>query len=169
MIFVCSVRNAGPLLGSQAVVMNLGEAVRTKVIGNETLGYFIGRVWLFLLRAGITPARLRFRQHLANEMAHYAEDCWDAEIQCSYGWIECVGLADRSAYDLTAHTAKSKVELQAYEQWAEKREVDVLSIVPDKKELGKQFKKDANVIAESLTAMKEARGILRPLLHIALK
>jgi glycyl-tRNA synthetase len=37
-------------------------------------------------------------------MAHYAADCWDAEIECSYGWIECVGIADRSAYDLKAHS-----------------------------------------------------------------
>lgn len=49
---------------------------------------------------GIASERLRFRQHLPNEMAHYAEDCWDAEVECSYGWVECVGLADRSAYDL---------------------------------------------------------------------
>ena len=49
---------------------------------------------------GINPKRLRFRQHLDNEMAHYAEDCWDAEIDSTYGWVECVGLADRSAFDL---------------------------------------------------------------------
>ena len=24
-------------------------------------------------------------------MAHYAQDCWDAEIETSYGWIECAG------------------------------------------------------------------------------
>ena len=36
-----------------------------------------------------------------NEMAHYACDCWDAEIKTTYGWVECVGCADRSAYDLT--------------------------------------------------------------------
>ena len=40
-------------------------------------------------------------------MAHYAADCWDAEIECSYGWIECVGIADRSAYDLHAHTVRT--------------------------------------------------------------
>jgi glycyl-tRNA synthetase (class II) len=28
---------------------------------------------------------------MANEMAHYAKDCWDAEVLTSYGWIECVG------------------------------------------------------------------------------
>ena len=57
-----------------------------------------------MTRLGIDKDRLRFRQHLANEMAHYAADCWDAEIECSYGWIECVGIADRSAYDLRAHS-----------------------------------------------------------------
>lgn len=56
---------------------------------------------------------MRFRQHLPNEMAHYAADCWDAEIECSYGWIECVGIADRSAYDLKAHT----VRLLSFSHW----------------------------------------------------
>ena len=80
--------------------MSLREAVKKGIIANETLGYFIGRTFLFLQKIGVNTQRLRFRQHLANEMAHYAEDCWDAEIECSYGWIECVGLADRSAFDL---------------------------------------------------------------------
>ena len=39
-------------------------------------------------------------------MAHYAEDCWDCEVQCSYGWVECAGLADRSAYDLNVSTGR---------------------------------------------------------------
>jgi glycyl-tRNA synthetase len=37
-------------------------------------------------------------------MAHYIADCWDAEIECSYGWIECMDIVDRSAYDLKAHS-----------------------------------------------------------------
>jgi hypothetical protein len=52
------------------------------------------------LQIGLNPDRVRFRQHLQHEMAHYAEDCWDFEVECSYGWVECAGLADRSAYDL---------------------------------------------------------------------
>lgn len=74
------------------------------IVNNETLGYFIARTYVFLTGLGIKKERLRFRQHLQNEMAHYAQDCWDAEIECSYGWFECVGLADRSAFDLKAHT-----------------------------------------------------------------
>lgn len=44
---------------------------------------------------GMDPQRMRFRQHLSTEMAHYAADCWDMEIHVSYGWTECVGHADR--------------------------------------------------------------------------
>ncbi|KAH9304284.1 hypothetical protein KI387_008688, partial [Taxus chinensis] len=93
----------------------LGDAVAKGTIINETLGYFIGRTYLFLTTLGIDKDCLHFRQHLQNEMALYACDCWDAEIECSYGWIECVGLADISAYDLKAHTEKSGVPLVAHE------------------------------------------------------
>lgn len=54
------------------------------MIENETLGYFIGRTYLFLIGCGIKADKLRFRQHLKDEMAHYACDCWDAEIYTSY-------------------------------------------------------------------------------------
>ena len=30
------------------------------------------------------PDKIRFRQHLKKEMAHYASDCWDAELLNSY-------------------------------------------------------------------------------------
>ncbi|KAG5576777.1 hypothetical protein H5410_056911 [Solanum commersonii] len=112
--------------GQCAKKLQLGEAVSRGTVNNETLGYFIGRVYLFLTRLGIDKDRLRFRQHLANEMAHYAADCWDAEIESSYGWIECVGIADRSAYDLRAHSEKSSVALVAQEKFSEPREVEAM-------------------------------------------
>lgn len=51
---------------------------------------------------------VRFRQHLRGEMAHYAKDCWDAECLTSYGWVECCGLSDRSAFDLECHSIGTK-------------------------------------------------------------
>ncbi|KAL2234515.1 UNVERIFIED_CONTAM: Glycine--tRNA ligase, mitochondrial 1 [Sesamum indicum] len=113
--------------GRSARIITIGQAVSQGIVNNESLGYFIGRVYLFLTHLGIHKDRLRFRQHLANEMAHYAADCWDAEIECSYGWIECVGIADRSAYDLRAHADKSGMPLVAYEKYPEPREVEVSS------------------------------------------
>jgi glycyl-tRNA synthetase len=45
----------------------------------------MAKTWLFMEKIGMDPARLRFRQHLKTEMAHYAADCWDLEIKSSYG------------------------------------------------------------------------------------
>ncbi|XP_021294583.1 glycine--tRNA ligase, mitochondrial 1 [Herrania umbratica] len=145
--------------GQSAKRTRLGDAVSKGTVNNETLGYFIGRVYLFLTCLGIDKDRLRFRQHLANEMAHYAADCWDAEIECSYGWIECVGIADRSAYDLRAHTEKSGVPLVAAEKFLEPREVEKLAIAPVKKELGLAFKGNQKKVVEALEAMSEKEAL----------
>ena len=134
----------------------LGDAVERGLIANETLAYFIGRTWLFFTKAGVDPARMRFRQHLQHEMAHYAEDCWDAEVETTYGWVECAGLADRSAYDLTAHAGASGVDLSAHETFAEPRMVDAVVVAPSKKEIGVAFKKDAKAVCDALEALDEA-------------
>ena len=63
-------------------------AVDTGIVNNETLAYFMARTQQFLIACGIKAEKLRFRQHKATEMAHYASDCWDAEILSSYGWVE---------------------------------------------------------------------------------
>ncbi|GAA6100179.1 glycine--tRNA ligase [Tachysurus ichikawai] len=99
--------------GQSAQIMKLGDAVEQGVINNSVLGYFIGRIYLYLTKVGLAKDKVRFRQHMDNEMAHYACDCWDAEAKTSYGWIEIVGCADRSCYDLTCHARATKVPLVA--------------------------------------------------------
>ncbi|CAM6120142.1 unnamed protein product [Calypogeia fissa] len=141
------------------VKTRIGDAVSKGVVNNETLGYFIARTYLFLTKLGIDKNRLRFRQHLQNEMAHYAADCWDAEIECSYGWIEVTGLADRSAYDLNAHSEKSNESLTAFTKYPHPVEVEKLKISPKRQLLGPAFKKDAKIVAEALEAMKEAEAL----------
>lgn len=51
--------------------MAAGTAVKEGVIDNETLAYFMCRTYEFLVGVGINPNNIRFRQHLADEMAHY--------------------------------------------------------------------------------------------------
>ncbi len=92
----------------------VGEAVSSGLVNNETLAYFMARTQLFMERIGMDPARLRFRQHLTTEMAHYACDCWDLEIKSSYGWVECVGHADRACYDLDVHGKATKTPRKPY-------------------------------------------------------
>jgi len=120
--------------------MTIGEAVAKGMVANETLGYFIARTFLFLTSAGIKKEKLRFRQHLLNEMAHYAQDCWDAEIQCSYGWVECVGIADRSCYDLGAHSQATGIPLSAFVEFEDgPKEIEVLNLKLNKSKIGQTF------------------------------
>ena len=147
-------------------VMTIGEAVSKGVVDNETLGYFIVRIQDFLLKLGIDPKKLRFRQHMANEMAHYAADCWDAELYGSYGWIECVGCADRSAYDLTVHMNKTGAPLVVRENLAEPRRFKEFQIELNKKKLGPKFRKDAKAVE---TAVDDLSQELREKLSLELK
>ncbi|KAM4688513.1 glycine--tRNA ligase [Discoglossus pictus] len=138
------------LSGESAHKMRLGDAVEQGVINNSVLGYFIGRIYLYLVKVGVSPDKLRFRQHMENEMAHYACDCWDAETKTSYGWIEIVGCADRSCYDLSCHARATKVPLVAEKPLKEPKTVNVVQFDANKGTIGKAYKKDAKLVLEYL-------------------
>ncbi|KAI5293517.1 Glycine--tRNA ligase 1, mitochondrial, partial [Ascosphaera acerosa] len=135
--------------------MTIGEAVRTGLVDNETLGYFVARIALFLRRIGVDDAKLRFRQHMLNEMAHYAADCWDAELLTTYGWIECVGCADRSAYDLTVHQKKTGAPLFVQETLPQPVEVEQWEVDIDKKKFGPRFKKDGKAVEAAINELSQ--------------
>ncbi|KAL7840789.1 hypothetical protein AOLI_G00261120 [Acnodon oligacanthus] len=141
--------------GQSAQVMRLGDAVDQGVINNSVLGYFIGRIYLYLIKVGVAKDKLRFRQHMDNEMAHYACDCWDAETKTSYGWIEIVGCADRSCYDLLCHARATRVPLVAEKPLKEPKVVNVVQIEPNKGAVGKAYKKEAKLVMEFLAACDE--------------
>jgi len=138
------------------VKMAIGVAVADGVVSNETLGYFITKTYQFLTMVGIRSESIRFRQHRSTEMAHYANDCWDAEVETSYGWIEIAGHADRSAFDLTKHMDHTKVQLVAERRLPEP--VTVVSTIGkvDKKNSGKAFKKDGKHVLDFFEAADQA-------------
>lgn len=134
---------------------SIGEAVAEKMVDNETLGYFLARIHLFLKRIGVDQNKVRFRQHMANEMAHYASDCWDAELYTSYGWIECVGCADRSAYDLSVHSKATGQELIVRETLPEPAKSEVWEVEINKKQFGPKFRGEAKAIETALLALTQ--------------
>jgi len=140
---------------TQVEELTIGEAVASKLVDNETLGYFLARIQMFLLRVGVDYKKLRFRQHMANEMAHYAADCWDAELLTSFGWIECVGCADRSAYDLTVHRNKTGAALHVREMRAEPLKFEEYQVELDKKKFGPRFMKDAKTVEQAIEALSQ--------------
>ncbi len=130
--------------------ISLGEAVERGIILNELIAYFIARTREFLLKAGIDEERLRFRQHKDDERAHYASDCWDAEVLTAYGWIEVVGIADRGCYDLSRHSKFSGEDLSVFIPYKEPVKVKKKVIVPNMKKLGPLFRQKAKKVAEAL-------------------
>jgi glycyl-tRNA synthetase len=147
--------NDAQLTTGRTSVWAIGDAVAKGLVANETLGYFMTRTQQWLEKIGVDPTRMRFRQHLKTEMAHYATDCWDMEIQMSYGWIECVGHADRACYDLEQHSKKTGVQMVASERLAVPLQVDRVIAEPNKKLLGPRFKNDQKVVIQILEAMDE--------------
>lgn len=136
--------------------MTVREAVEAGVIAHEVLGYNIALTNEFLTKVGINPAKLRFRQHLKDEMAHYAIDCWDAEIETDrFGWVEIVGIADRTDYDLKAHARVSKTELYVYIEYNEPKMVTRFVVKPNMGKLGPLFKGKAKAVADALKQLSE--------------
>jgi glycyl-tRNA synthetase len=147
-----------PLLGCAAqeskgepVRLSMREAVEKGLVANEYVGYYIALTCDILVSIGVDPARLRFRQHLTTERAHYAADCWDAEVLSGrFGWVELVGIADRTDYDLKAHAGVSGVALTAYIPLETPRMERRRRILPDMKALGPKFRGKAKQVADAL-------------------
>lgn len=134
--------------------ISVADAVKKKIIKNQALAYYVCITQDFLFSAGINPKKFRFRKHTDDELAHYATECWDAELYSErFGWVECVGIADRSAYDLNAHIISSSIDMYALRPFVEPQEVMVKKVVPKMNILGPRFSGKAGKIKEQLEQM----------------
>jgi len=135
--------------------ISVEQAVDKKIVNNKALAYYMYLTQDFLITAGADPEKFRFRKHKPDELAHYATECWDAELYSErFGWVECVGIADRSAYDLNAHIVSSNVDMYALKKFDKPKVETVRKIVPKMDVLGPLFKDQAGVIKERLETME---------------
>jgi glycyl-tRNA synthetase len=84
------------------------------------------RFWLdarlrWYLDLGMDPERVRLRAHETSELAHYAAATSDVEYRFPWGWDELEGIANRTDFDLKAHSAASGEDLRFYDQDANER------------------------------------------------
>lgn len=82
------------------ICISVEDAVNTNLISNTVMATFLAKIYLFCVKIGLS--KVRFRQHLPNEMAHYASECWDLEAFVNNRWLEVIGCADRGSFDLEA-------------------------------------------------------------------
>ena len=64
---------------------------------------------------GIRKEKLRLREHVGSELAHYAKACSDVEYEYPWGWGELEGIAHRTDYDLKAHEKASGKKLTFFD------------------------------------------------------
>lgn len=135
--------------------ITFSDALDSGIVRHPTVAWFLARTWEFLVNVGIDRTKIRFRQHTGTEMAHYASDCWDCEIFGEYGWVECVGIANRTCHDLESHEEHSGTNLlRGWRQYPDPVLVkrDVLS--PNGSVIGPIFKAKSSAVSEALSQLE---------------
>ncbi|HNV01097.1 MAG TPA: glycine--tRNA ligase [archaeon] len=93
-------------------MISLADAMDKKFLKNKAYAWNLWLSYQVITALGIPSEKIRFRQHHSDERAFYSDDTWDLEVELnSFGWVEMVGISDRTNYDLTQHSKYSKTEL----------------------------------------------------------
>ena len=82
----------------------------------EALDFWKDKRLSWYQRYANDPSKFRLRQHEPDELAHYADDCYDIEYEYPWGWGELEGIASRTDYDLKKHSESSGVRLTYFDQ-----------------------------------------------------
>jgi glycyl-tRNA synthetase len=72
--------------------------------------------WNFYLKYGIKAENLRFADHPADKLAHYAKAATDVEYKFPMGFSELEGIHNRSDFDLTQHSKFSGKSLEYFDE-----------------------------------------------------
>ncbi len=81
----------------------------------EWLAYWTEQRLGWYRRFSNRPEDFRLRQHAKDELAHYAEDCYDVEYRYPWGYDELEGIASRTDYDLKQHAKFSGKDLSYFD------------------------------------------------------
>ncbi len=67
-------------------------------------------------KLGISRDKIQVRAHEQDELSHYSKATSDIEYLFPWGWGELQGIANRTDFDLKAHTTHSGVRLDYFDQ-----------------------------------------------------
>jgi glycyl-tRNA synthetase len=101
---------------------------RTREFEQMELEYFVppdeGAKWFeywcqarldWYIDLGIPADQLRLRPHDPEELSHYSAGTSDVEFRYPWGWGELEGIANRTDFDLKAHSEASGVRLEYFD------------------------------------------------------
>ena len=82
----------------------------------EWLDYWRDRRMEWWQKLANDPSKFRYRAHEKDELAHYADACYDIEYEYPWGFDELEGVASRTDYDLKKHAEHSGAKLSYFDQ-----------------------------------------------------
>ncbi len=78
--------------------------------------YWLNERMRWYVDLGIDPEHLRLRAHDEDELSHYSAATSDVEYRFPWGWDELEGIANRTDFDLKAHSGHSGEDLSYFDQ-----------------------------------------------------
>ena len=78
--------------------------------------YWLAERFSWYLDLGIPREKIRLRHHEKDELSHYSTATADVEFLFPWGWDELEGIANRTDYDLRAHSEASGERLEYFDQ-----------------------------------------------------
>lgn len=140
-------------------IISIESAVNDGLISHKLMAYFLAKIYLFALKVGLKSDKIRFRQHMKHEMAHYAIQCWDLETFVNNDWLECVGCADRGSFDLENHSKYSFVKNTAQRQLNQHIKYKNTKIIFNKKNIASVYKERSPIIIDYLNSLSNEQLI----------
>jgi len=137
--------------------MKIKEVLEKGLIKLPWHAYWLAKEVKWFTDLGIDINNFRIRQHLSEELSHYATDTWDIEYKFPFGWKELEGIADRGTYDLSQHEKNSKKEMKIFD---DKKQKKILPMVVAEPSLGLE-RAFLVFLFDSLYKNKKNENILR--------
>ena len=101
--------------------MSIKEALHKKIIKTRWHAYWLAAMHKWFVDLGADGSHFRIRQHVKDELSHYALDTWDLEYEFPFGWKELQGLSNRTDFDLKQHVEHSKTDISIFDEETKKK------------------------------------------------
>jgi len=103
--------------------MKIKDALKKGILKTQWHAYWLATEHKWFINLGATPDKFRIRQHIKEELSHYALDTWDLQYEFPFGWNELQGMANRTDFDLQQHIKFSKTDLSLFDEESKKKVV----------------------------------------------
>jgi glycyl-tRNA synthetase len=101
--------------------LEVKDALDKGMIKTKWHAYWMVQLHRWYVSLGAKAHHFRIRQHVKDELSHYALDTWDLEYEFPFGWKELQGFSNRTDFDLKQHMEHSKADLSLFDEETKKK------------------------------------------------